>query len=100
MSNTQVKIDKLLALNDGKCHLCQRVILSHRPPNVSDQWWERWAPSRDHVIPRSEVRGLHNNVMPAHRLCNTRRGTMPVEAFREKMAKLREAIAPKKRKAA
>lgn len=53
----------------GVCHLCERPI-SLQEITV------------DHVLPR-KLGGTHevNNLAPAHKKCNQRRGNMPMEAW-------------------
>lgn len=41
----------------------------------------KWAPSKDHVVPRSVARGLLNNVKWAHIKCNREKGNLNLEEF-------------------
>lgn len=80
-----MRMSAVLALNDGKCHLCEKHIFETRPSWASDRWWSKWGPSRDHIIPRAQASGLHGNLMPAHRWCNIKRDQMPIEQYKARL---------------
>lgn len=69
-----VTVEVIYRRDDGVCHLCEDFV-------------EREQASRDHLRPRFDGgRTTFANIKLAHRDCNSRRGHMPVETFRAKMA--------------
>lgn len=70
------------AQQNGKCYYCDCQMLLERsgpviPPNYA---------TRDHIIPRSlGGKGLHKNIILACQQCNSTRGSMPFEEFKEMM---------------
>lgn len=84
-----VPIDIIFERDDGVCHLCYSEVARRQA-------------SRDHVRPKSlGGRMTFENIRLAHSYCNSVRGSMPVEKFREILdrhgaswdARLRQAIA-------
>lgn len=69
----KVPIDVVYKRDDRICHLCDEVV-------------ERSEASRDHVKPKSHGgRMTFENIKLAHADCNSRRGSLPVAVFQDKM---------------
>lgn len=58
--------------NRWQCHICRLPVARACPPD------HHAAPSRDHIVPRRHERGLHRNVMLAHKWCNSERADRPM----------------------
>lgn len=68
-----VPISIIFERDDGYCHLCFKPV-------------DREVASRDHVRPKSlGGRLTYANIRLAHNFCNSRRGSMPVAAFRARL---------------
>ncbi len=60
----------------NKCYWCKGIVLLNVYANHG------LAPSRDHLKPKSEGGTSHpNNLVLAHRSCNSRRGSLSEETF-------------------
>lgn len=68
------KLVRLLVRDGFNCHICKEPLNLRAENNAPDQ------PSIDHVLPRSEGGGHElSNLRLAHRECNSRRGSAPIE---------------------
>lgn len=66
------KYEALVARDGPSCWLCGKVV------NLEIRWNSAWAPSLDHVVPRSKGGGNElKNLRLAHQSCNTKRGNLP-----------------------
>lgn len=70
MGATRSNLYKLCVASNWTCHLCKGIVPRFTSFNAPD------GPSRDHVVPRSQQRGLTNNILLAHRYCNTIRSDL------------------------
>lgn len=67
-------VDDLYRVQEGKCFHCGEEMV----------WGNNWRRmknklhwSKEHVYPRKTHRGINNNIVLAHRSCNTARGHRP-----------------------
>ena len=73
-----ISIEKLRERDGNICHLCQKPVRQSASMN------HPLAPSRDHITPTKHGGpNAATNLKLAHKACNSRRGDMPVEKFRE-----------------
>lgn len=71
----EVSVDLIYERDSGVCHLCGNFV-------------PREQASRDHVKPRSQGgRSKMLNLRLSHASCNSRRGSMPVEKFKQLLEK-------------
>lgn len=68
------------ARHDHACYWCGKPVLVDATPT------HPWAPTREHLVPRSRGGSdRSDNVKLAHRICNQRRAYIDAEAFRRLM---------------
>ena len=71
-----ISIKKLRERDGNICHLCQKPVRGFKDHPL--------APTRDHITPvKHGGPNAATNLRLAHKACNSRRGDMPVEKFRE-----------------
>lgn len=76
----KVPIQIIFRRDDGVCHLCFHTV-------------EPTEASRDHVKPKSKGGKMDfANIKLAHRDCNSRRGSKPVEEFRMMLERQADAL--------
>lgn len=74
-----ISIKNLWERDNGLCHICGKSVAQKRNRGNNPG---RLAPTRDHVVP--VVLGGRNssdNLRLAHKICNEKRGALPVEEF-------------------
>jgi hypothetical protein len=64
-----VRLQRLVDRHGGRCHLCGGLVHTEDPDHPG-------FPSRDHITPRRDVpKGTPGEVLLAHRICNSYRGS-------------------------
>lgn len=75
---SKINVRKLARQQGGKCHYCPAPLnfgrATHKNPDAA---------TRDHVVPRSKMKGLMiGNIVAACWWCNHHKGDMDAEKFR------------------
>jgi hypothetical protein len=65
----QSHLDRLFAVQDGRCYLCDRPMVAEY------RYTRRLGWSADHVNPRTAGFTRSANVLLAHRCCNSKKGS-------------------------